>query len=344
MFGVTWKPLQYAFTLFFTLVFFLIVLLSLALWPLPAPNLSYPGGATFALAVCDDTDDATLENIRPVYDFLYGHGIRSTKTVWVYSADQSDYSYSNGDSLEREAYRDYMRELQRRDFEIALHGVRGSSSPRRLIVEGIEEYRATFGAYPAIHINHRANRDNLYWGSQRLTVPLFRWLHGLALSVDNYEGEIPDSPYYWGDIAQSHVNYVNDLSFLELDLSKISGSIPYHDAGKAYVASWFHTSDGGDVESFNELLSDENLNEIENRGGYSIVYTHFGKRFFLDGKLNHTFVQRVEALMARNVWITTTSELLKFLEKQRKNEERSSWDRFRVELRWIVEKLYYGSS
>lgn len=338
------KHLKRAFFLILALSVILILVCFAALLPLAEPGFNYPGGASFALAICDDTDDATLENIKPVYDFLLARGIRPTKTVWVYPADRNDPSYSKGDSLERIPYRDYMLELQRKNVEIALHGVRGSSSIRPIVLEGMELYRDTFKAYPKIHINHRANRDNLYWGSQRLTLPIFRWLHRMALTIDNFEGELADSEYYWGDIAQSHITSVNDLSFSELDLSKLSSSIPYHDASKEYVNSWFHTSDGAEVNAFNKLLSDENLDEIEKRGGYSIIYTHFGKRFATDGKLNSLFVNRVEALVGRNVWITTSSELLAFLAAQRSSAERSNWDHFRIELRWVIEKIYYGSS
>ena len=34
----------------------------------------------FYFTIIDDTDDATLENIRPVYDFLTSKGIFITKT------------------------------------------------------------------------------------------------------------------------------------------------------------------------------------------------------------------------------------------------------------------------
>ena len=38
----------------------------------------------FRFSIIDDTDDATLENIKPVYDFLHKKKIYITKTVWVY--------------------------------------------------------------------------------------------------------------------------------------------------------------------------------------------------------------------------------------------------------------------
>ena len=31
--------------------------------------------AKFYFSIIDDTDDATLENIKPVYDFLYSKGL-----------------------------------------------------------------------------------------------------------------------------------------------------------------------------------------------------------------------------------------------------------------------------
>lgn len=147
-----------------------------------------------------------------------------------------------------------------------------------------------------------------------------------------------------GDIAESHIKYFNDLGFLELDLSKISHSIPCYDQGKPFVYSWLHASDGADVISFSRLLFDENLDNIEARGGYSIIYTHLGKGLYVDGKLNKNFAQRIEALVARGAWITTGSELLRFLAGQCESRRRTAWDRFRVELRWVAEKLYHGPS
>ena len=45
-------------------------------------RIEFPGDARFAFTILDDTDDSTLENVKPVYDCLRSHGLRTTKTVW----------------------------------------------------------------------------------------------------------------------------------------------------------------------------------------------------------------------------------------------------------------------
>ena len=87
----------------------------------------------FWFSIVDDTDDATLENIKPVYDFLYSKGILITKTVWVYPPRDKP---SSGDSLQRPEYLEFIRDLHRKGFEIALHNV-GSGDYTREEILGV---------------------------------------------------------------------------------------------------------------------------------------------------------------------------------------------------------------
>src|SRR6202040_3687090 len=50
--------------------------------PSPDASRTFPGGKRFALTIIDDTDVATVENLKPIYDLLYESGMRTTKTVW----------------------------------------------------------------------------------------------------------------------------------------------------------------------------------------------------------------------------------------------------------------------
>ena len=43
--------------------------------------MTWPNGKRFAFTIIDDTDKSTVENIKPVYDYLYSHGLKTTKTV-----------------------------------------------------------------------------------------------------------------------------------------------------------------------------------------------------------------------------------------------------------------------
>lgn len=47
-------------------------------------KIQWPNNKKFASTIVDDTDNGTIENTKPIYDFLYEHGLIITKTVWVY--------------------------------------------------------------------------------------------------------------------------------------------------------------------------------------------------------------------------------------------------------------------
>ena len=46
---------------------------------------TWPDGKAFAFTIFDDTDNATLETVAPVYDLLRDLGLRTTKSVWTHS-------------------------------------------------------------------------------------------------------------------------------------------------------------------------------------------------------------------------------------------------------------------
>ena len=123
-------------------------------------NLKFPNNKKFIFTIIDDTDDAELEKIKPVYDILYNAGLRTTKTIWVYPV--RDLKYSKGDSLQNKNYLDFVKELISRGFEIGLHNVGSGNYERNEIVNGLEEYKQLLGDYPNIHVNHSYNKDNIY--------------------------------------------------------------------------------------------------------------------------------------------------------------------------------------
>ena len=45
--------------------------------------IAWPDDRRFAFTIFDDTDNATLANIVPVYDLLAELGFRTTKSVWL---------------------------------------------------------------------------------------------------------------------------------------------------------------------------------------------------------------------------------------------------------------------
>lgn len=68
-----------------------------------------------------------------------------------------------------ENYLAFIKELQERGFEIALHNVGSGAFTRSEIISGIEIFKDKIGCYPQVHINHASNPNNIYWGSKRLS-------------------------------------------------------------------------------------------------------------------------------------------------------------------------------
>ena len=111
-----------------TLVLIFVAVVSVVAYFLYPPEpraIAFPGGKQFAFSIVDDTDLATLERVKPLYELLYRYGIRTTKTVWVLESNEPAHSPNRGDSLRDPAYLSFILDLKSKGFEIALHGVRG---------------------------------------------------------------------------------------------------------------------------------------------------------------------------------------------------------------------------
>ncbi len=313
------------------------------LYPPEIRSFQFPAGKKFAFTIVDDTDAATVENIRPVYEFLYESGLRTTKTVWVLPTNNADEWANRGDSLRDSAYREFIIDLRDRGFEIASHGARGGSSRRAESLAAMNEFEEIIGYYPKIYINHFENKDDVYFGKDKLTFGLYRWLYSLYPSAVGFEGHIETSEFFWADFLRRHVEYVVNFSFDEVNLLKVNPEMPHHLPEKPYVRYWFHTSDGGVVERFNELLRKGNLDRLEEEGGVSIVYTHLGSGFYVDGQLNATFQQRITDLVSREGWFVTASEILDFLRQQPGHDgELTLREKLRIETIWLWEKVLLG--
>jgi len=62
----------------------------------------WPDNKKFAFSIFDDTDNATVNNISPVYEFLNLNGIKITKSVWPLNCVIND--PTAGQSLEDPEY------------------------------------------------------------------------------------------------------------------------------------------------------------------------------------------------------------------------------------------------
>jgi hypothetical protein len=289
----------------------------------------YPAGKAFAVTFVDDTDLSTRENTEPVYDLLASHGFLGTKTVWPLRARRSS-AYRRsletngpidpGSTLEDPDYRRFIECLQRRGFEIALHGIAAGNSLRPEIESGLAMFKDIVGAPPRVNAFHQTNIENLYCGSDKLDVGWLRLLEQAAHRSE-YEGHREGAPSFWGDIVRSQFDYVR-LPFHTIDdvnTLRVNPSMPFSDQRRPWVRRWFASSDGSEVLRFVRLLSASNVAQLERDRGACVIYTHFAKRFvrrrgdrwILDAEFVGT-VKRVTS--NRGAWFTTVSSLLDRLE------------------------------
>ena len=298
---------------------FMLLLTSAFFYPAAAVTpLRFPEGKKFAFTIVDDTDMATLERLRPLYAILEKYGLRTTKTVWVFDSNKPDNSANRGDSLRNPDYRAFIEDLHHKGFEVALHGVRGGDSLRQETLDGLEEFKSLFGAYPQMQVNHSLNRDNLYWGPHLYSTAPIRLAARAAIRYP-FDGEDPESPYFWGDAAKQHIKFVRRFTFSEINLYSVVPSMPYHLEGKPYVNYWFPTANGDRIREFSELLKKENIERLEREGGVCIVFAHLGSGSFnLQGgpEADPRFEERIKELASHDGWFAPASEILEFLMKQ----------------------------
>ena len=303
--------------------------------------MDFPGGQRFAFTVLDDTDVASVDNVAPVYRLLEDLGMRATKTVWPLACPEGSPRFDTSQTLEEEAYLAFVLDLQRRGFEITWHGATMESSTRERTLAGMERFRELVGTYPRIHANHATNRENLYWGAERVDDLLVRAFARLAGQVprDHYQGHVPGSPFWWGDVARERIRYARNLTFDDIDLGRINPSMPYHDPRRPLAPFWFSATDAEDRGEFERLLEPRKLDRLEAQGGFCIVATHFGKDYAHGGRVHDTTRARLEALARRGGWFPTVGQLLDWLLERRHAESLPPREWSRMQWLWMRDLL-----
>lgn len=301
---------------------------------------SWPEGRRFAFTILDDTDWATAEIVRPVYDLLADLGMRTTKSVWMLSADGA--GKNAGSSCEDPAYLDWVRSLQRRGFEISLHGAAAATSDRRRTERALRRYREEFGPGPLVYANHTGCLESIYWGEERFRGAARGVYHALTLGRRSHIsfGHVEDHPLFWGDLCQRHVTYVRDQVFSGLNTLALCPPMPYHDARRPYVNFWFASSDAGNVDVFLRNFDDRALERLEEEGGLCIVYTHLAAGFAADGRVHGEVRRRLERLARRGGWFAPVSEVLEHLRGGQTPAERTVDEETlgRLERRWLLDR------
>jgi hypothetical protein len=305
----------------------------------------FPEGKGFAFTVFDDTDGSTLDNVGPVYRFLSDLGILTTKSVWP--LEKSPRGRISGATLQEKEYLDFVLGLQKEGFEIGLHNVRNDDAPRDVVCAGLKKFNELLGSYPKTHCNHDVNRENLYWGPGRFRSSSIRLGYNLATRFSyrqSFEGQLQNSPYFWGDLCQKYIRYVRNFVFDEINMDRVNPTLPYHDPSKPLVNFWFSSTDGGNVDCFNKALCEANQDRLADEGGVCIMYTHFSAGFWQNNGLHPVFKRLMHRLVKLNGWFVPVARLLDYLVTTRSNHVIPRRELSSMERHWLLAKLRTGTT
>ena len=303
--------------------------------------MNYPENKDFIFTIFDDTDVATCESLKPVYDYLSELNIYTTKTVWPLNTKHEN-SYLGTDTLERREYVEYMKELHKRGFEISFHGATMISSKRDDTARALEIFNETFGFYPRTFASHSSNRENLYWGSNRFTSTLLKRLYQIISNEKNnfYQGHQENSPFFWGDLAKKHIQYVRSFTFDHINLIDTHLPILYVPRNMPYINNCFISADADNVEEFNALLSEKNQDSLVKNRGICIISTHFGKGFVSKGLLNNETKRLLKRLSTFNGWFAPVESVLDYLAKEAGSHQIDSRTLLQMEMKWFIHSLF----
>jgi len=305
--------------------------------------MKWPLNKEFAFTIIDDTDDSTIENIKPIYEYLKTKNIKTTKTVWVYPS-RNNYT---GQTIQDSDYLDFLLKIEQEGFEIQLHNVGSGSFKRHEIIEGFSIFKEKFGRYPALHINHSSNPDNIYWGYKRYAAILSFLVKLFKGEERRFYGDEIESDYFWGDLSKKHIKYIRNRVFNGINTLRFDPQMPYTEKNKKFSNYWFSSSDGHTIEEFNNLISKENINNLTKESGLCIVYTHLACGFLeRNGEINRTFKKNIDYLSLQNGWFAPASKILDYLLKSKGEGKTNQLYLNLLDLSWlfgrILKKIKYG--
>ena len=305
--------------------------------------VSLPHGKRFAFSVLDDTDNANVANVGPIYALFRELGMRTTKTVWPLDCDPQERGIFEGSqTLQDPEYADFVRELVANGFEIASHNATMVSSERSRTVEGLEVLRSTFGSVPKIHCNHSQNRENLYWGANRYTNRTIRMLargFGAVSGRSTFEGDDPASPYYWADLCERNFRFVRNFTFSRLDTSRLPPGGPYRRQDMPGIGYWFTTSDASDAVAFKRLFTRPRIDRLVRDGGVCILSTHLAAEYVVDGKVDSEIEATLRYLASFDGWFAPVSEILEHMLSARGEDGITPMQLFRLESAHVLDRL-----
>jgi len=309
-------------------------------------HIDWPEGKRFAFTVFDDTDAATIENTKPIYDLLAELGFRTTKSAWPLRCPQCGESEELGMTCEDPAYVAWLHALQAQGFEIGYHLASSHTSAREHSKAGLERFRQLFGPELITMSNHSLNKEGIYFGADRLSGSrrLFYYLYQLLKWRGPTRGHIPGDRLFWGDLCHEYMIYVRNFVVPDINTLKLCPMMPYHDPTKPYVRRWFASSEGQHVHSYNATLAEANQDQLVEEGGACIMYTHFAAGFYEEGRLNPRFESLMRRLAGLGGWFVPVRTLLDYLVSVRGEHTLTAEERAGLEWDWLRHKSKFGPS
>ena len=311
---------------------------------MPTDNM-WPNGKRFAFTVNDDADSATVENVGPVYAFLADCGFRTTKSCWTVRGDPRRGQFP-GQTLDDRDYREWLLDLAAKGFGVDWHGATWHGSNREQVAVALEKFAEVFHHYPETATNHTGVDESIYWGSDRLT-GWRRTLYNLLTRYRNhgkFRGNVEGDEFFWGDLCKEKIKYYRNFVFQDINTLKACPMMPYFDPKKPYVNSWFASSNGANVATFNRCLCEKNQDRLEAEGGACIMYTHFALGFYDGKQLNRRFKELMLRLAKKNGWFVRAAVMLDHLMAAKGTCVLSDAQRSWLERKWVWEKIFIGTN
>jgi hypothetical protein len=275
----------------------------------------YPDGKDFAFTIIDDPDYGIIGEKFIMYDYLDNLGFKTTIPVWVLdnkhgTGEKGVLSNTRGITTTDKSYLKYMQSLQKKGFEICLHTVSPGNDLREETREGYELFKKHFRHYPKMNINHANNLENIYWGGDRFSNKILRFMY--KRMTTDFQGQKENSKYFWGDLCKEKTKYVRGWATDNINTSGTNTRMPYHVLDKPYVNYWFDCSDGYNYSKFMRLISDKNIKRLVSEKGTSIIYTHFAYGFVdrPTHSLKRDFQEQLTKISRMNGWFAPASTIL----------------------------------
>ena len=304
----------------------------------------WPDGKRFAFTVFDDPDSQPLAVSERVYGFLADRGLRTTIGTWTIEPGEARRN-SPGETCANPDYLAWLLGMQRNGFEVGFHHVAPANMAREEIRRGLDIFTELFGHDPVTMANHY-NSDALYWGANRLN-GWARVAYQVATrgsTANRFFGEQIGHASFWGDLAQERVRYCRNFVFRDLNTLKACPLMPYHDPDRPFVNQWYASSEASNISRFKETVTEETIDTLEEEGGASILYTHFGHGYVAGKSLDSRFSTLINRVSRKNGWFVPVQTLLRYLEDQGNGLPIARSVRDSLARRWLLAKLRYGTS